>query len=62
MLTDAELSRLMFAARETIGQYAELVGELHPRESASKRALALCGEIDAYRVSRGWDPNGFGGE
>jgi hypothetical protein len=61
VLTDAELSRLMFAARDTIDEYVELVSE-RGDFIAAKGALNLRDEIDAYRVSRGWQLNGFGGE
>lgn len=58
---DAELSRLLFEAREEIEMWADVVearggwrAALYPREVVRR--------IDNYRVGRGWSRHGFGGE
>lgn len=56
----AELSALLFEAREIISMFTDIV-ELRTkqRDRWSRRVVA---DIDAYRSERGWSPHGFGGE
>lgn len=57
---DAELSKLLFEAREQLDMWADIVEvksgvpARYPREVVAR--------IDAYRAERGWSPDGFGGE
>lgn len=56
----ARLSRLMFEAREIVDMFRDLVeGRVGRQDEWSRRVIA---EIDTYRASRGWSPDGFGGE
>lgn len=56
----AELSRLLFEAREHVEMYADVVEARTGRRADHTRALVA--EIDQYRAERGWSPDGFGGE
>jgi hypothetical protein len=56
----AELSRLLFEAREQIAMWADFVSSRSgAQESAADRVRD---RIDAYRTRRGWNLHGFGGE
>lgn len=60
MTTNAELSRLLFEAREQIEMWADVVeARTGQRDTWARSVLA---RLDAYRAERGWSPNGFGGE
>lgn len=61
MITDAELSRLLFEARELIDMWGDIVGGCEGEESA-EYVWRVRDRIDAYRAERGWSPHGFGGE
>lgn len=56
----ARLSRLLFAAREEIAMWADVV-EVRTGQPARHTRQVLA-EIDAYREERGWSRYGFGGE
>jgi hypothetical protein len=61
LITDnARLSRLLFAAREQIAMWAEVVEKRAGRPATDVRQVL--DEIDAYRAERGWSAHGFGGE
>lgn len=58
--TNADLSRMLFEARELIEMWADVVeARAGKPDDWSRRVLR---EIDAYRAERGWSPYGFGGE
>lgn len=57
---DAELSKLLFEARELIEMLAD-IQKARTGESAAW-PLRVVSQIDAYRAERGWNPHGFGGE
>jgi hypothetical protein len=56
----ARLSRLLFAAREQIDMWGDVVQTIHGRRD--RHTDRVRDDIDAYRAERGWSPNGFGGE
>jgi len=60
MTTKAELSRMLWDARETAEMYADVVQSR--MGTADMHNLALRDRIDAFRAEQGWNPNGFGGE
>jgi hypothetical protein len=60
MNDEAQLSRMLFSARESIEMLADMVEARMGVPDAYNRGLVA--EIDAYRAERGWSPNGFGGE
>lgn len=55
----AELSRLLWDAREGLEMYAD---HLDARGVPSRGPRQTVAEIDAYRARQGWNPHGFGGE
>jgi hypothetical protein len=57
---DAELSKLLFEARELIEMFADVVESRTGAVDASMRVV-VC-RIDEYRAGRGWNPDGFGAE
>ena len=59
-LNDHDLSRLMFEARESLSMLADIVDSQTGR--ADRYTRSLVERIDSYRESRGWNPDGFGGE
>lgn len=63
VLTEAEaqeLSRLLFAAREEIAMWGDVLERrVAERDPSVDRLLA---ELDGYRTRLGWNPHGFGGE
>lgn len=60
MTTAADLSRLLFNARERISMQVDVVESQTGR--ADNWGSALVGEIDRLRALQGWSPDGFGGE
>lgn len=56
----AELSRLLFEARESIDMWADVVESRAGEPATYERSLV--NRIDAYRARQGWNPDGFGGE
>lgn len=56
----AALSRLLFDAREAVEMLADIISQRSSTAENSFRRLVA--EIDTYRTSRGWSPDGFGGE
>lgn len=56
----AELSRLLFEAREQIDMWADVVEARTSKPANYTRDLVK--RIDLYRAERGWSPHGFGGE
>jgi hypothetical protein len=56
----ARLSKMLFAAREEIAMWADVVEARSDQDATHTRAVLA--EIDAYRAERGWSPHGFGGE
>lgn len=58
--TAADLSRLLWGARETAEMFADIVEARTGKRDESSRRLVE--EIDAYRAHRGWSPHGFGHE
>jgi hypothetical protein len=59
-MTDAELSRLLFEARELIDMYGDVVEAKAGVPDEWSRQVR--DQLDAYRAERGWSPHGFGGE
>ena len=57
--TNRRLSKLLFEARELLSMYAD---HLDANRVASTWPREVVDGLDAYRTSRGWDPNGFGRE
>ena len=55
------LSRILWNARENIEMYADLIEGRHGK-AAGVPLRDDIKEIDDYRASRGWSPNGYGGE
>lgn len=54
------LSRLLFESRERVDMAGDVVeAQTGKRDEWARRLVA---EIDAYRASRGWSPDGFGRE
>lgn len=60
MTTNAELSKLLWEARERVEMFSDVVERQSGRPDRSGRSVVA--RLDAYRVERGWNPNGFGGE
>lgn len=56
----AKMSRMLFAARENLSMWGDVVTARTGKIPTS--VLELVEEIDAYRAEHGWSPNGFGGE
>ena len=56
----AQLSRLLWDAREAIDMFAAVTNRRAGTQS--RHLLSLVAEIDQYRADRGWSPNGYGGE
>lgn len=59
-MTNAELSKLLFEAREEIEMWADVV-EVRTGKPA-RQTRELLAALDAYRAERGWSPHGFGHE
>lgn len=59
-MTNRELSKLLFEAREEIEMWADVV-EARTGKSASQTRDVLA-RLDQYRAERGWSPHGFGYE
>lgn len=59
-MSDADLSKLLFEARDAIEILADLVEARVGKPSTHERQLVE--RIDAYRAERGWNPDGFGQE
>lgn len=59
-MSNAQLSRMLFSARESIEMFADLVEAQTGRTDEYNRRLVA--EIDEYRYMRGWSLHGFGGE
>jgi hypothetical protein len=59
-MTPAEMSKLLFCAREEMSMWADVV-EIRTGERP-EHTLGLISQIDAYRAEQGWSPDGFGGE
>ena len=58
--SEAELSRLLFDAREIVSMYGDVV---HARTGQRDDWCTRTRDgLDAYRAERGWSPHGFGGE
>jgi hypothetical protein len=54
------MSRVLFMVRESLDMWRDVVEiRTGQRDDHTRRLVAL---IDAYRSSRGWSPDGFGGE
>lgn len=60
LLAGPKLSRLLFEARESVEMLAEIVESRIPGQDIHNRRIIA--EIDDFRVARGWNPDGFGGE
>lgn len=60
MSEQAELSKLLFEARDSIEGLADVVECQTGRAARYERKLVE--RIDAFRAKRGWSPDGFGGE
>ena len=60
MTDPAQLSRLLFEAREVVEMFADVTHSTSGREDTWLRRLVA--DIDAYRAEQGWSPDGFGGE
>lgn len=60
MTTDAELSRLLYEAREQIDMWGDVV--FARTGQTPEYVNGVRDRIDAYRAERGWPHNGFGGE
>lgn len=58
--TSADLSRLLFEARESVEMWADVVEARMGVPDSYTRGLVE--RLDAYRAERGWSPHGFGGE
>lgn len=55
-----ELSRMLFEAREIASMYFDVVKiETGKEDDWLKRHIR---QIDEYRASKGWSPDGFGNE
>lgn len=59
-MTAAQLSKLLFEAREAVDMYADIVAARTGGRSLYLDQLR--DRIDDYRAECGWNPNGFGGE
>jgi hypothetical protein len=57
---EAELSKLLFLAREELEMWADVVESETGKPADSTRRVIE--GIDAYRQERGWSPHGFGSE
>jgi hypothetical protein len=60
MTTNAELSRLLWDARESVDTLIVIVESRSGRRDTFNRKLLA--DLDAYRAEQGWSPDGFGGE
>lgn len=60
MKNSAELSKLLFEARELVEMFADVTERRTGREDGWSRRVVI--EIDSYRAGRGWASDGFGGE
>lgn len=60
MTEAAKLSRMLFAARESLEMLADIVEKDSGKPDLATRALVF--DIDEYRKSQGWNPHGFGSE
>lgn len=58
-MTDAELSKLLYLAREAVDMWADF---LESRVGHAPQMRQLVADLDLYRAERGWSPHGFGGE
>jgi hypothetical protein len=56
----AQLSKLLFEARELVDMLGDMVAAR--TGGADDWSRRVRDEIDAYRAERGWSPHGFGGE
>jgi hypothetical protein len=59
-MMEAELSKLLFEAREQVDMWADVVEAKGGKPASHARSVVE--RIDAYRRRRGWSPDGFGGE
>lgn len=59
-MTPAEVSKLLFEARELIDMYGDVVARATGCRAAHVDDVR--DRLDAYRAARGWSRNGFGGE
>jgi hypothetical protein len=59
-LSPAQMSRLMFEARELISMFRDVVQSQTGQDD--QWCARVIEEIDAYRAGQGWSPDGFGGE
>lgn len=57
----AELSKLLWDAREALEKWADVVEYASGSDDASP-PRRLVWRIERYRFKRGWSPDGFGGE
>lgn len=57
---DADLSKLLWDAREIASMYGDVVQGM--TGSTDNWIADTVERIDAYRASRGWSPSGYGGE
>jgi hypothetical protein len=57
---DAELSKLLFEARDSLEMWAAVVEGRTGRTDVYTRGLVA--KIDRYRATRGWPATGFGAE
>lgn len=60
MTSKAELSRMLWDARETADMMADVVEARGGKPDTHNRDLVH--RIDAFRAEQGWSPNGFGHE
>lgn len=59
-MTDAELSRLLFMAREHLSMWLDVVEKRTGK--IDRTVVETIAGLDQYRAERGWNPHGFGGE
>lgn len=60
MSDQARLSKMLWACREEIEMWADVVENRTGKEAKYLRDLVK--EIDTYRTEQGWSPDGFGNE
>lgn len=59
-MTNSELSKLLFEAREQIDMWGDVV--FARTGQCPEHINSIRDRIDTYRAERGWSPHGFGGE
>ena len=59
-MSAANLSRLLFMAREELDMWADVVEARTGQPATSTRRLIA--DIDQMRAAEGWSPHGFGSE